>query len=376
MRKTRTTKISGRVLRWIRGPWAPLVIGVILISAMITFRIYLNVRSAKIDEARRSEWTPPFQELAAHLEEVIRSYNISLNVVGSEDWTGGIWQVHVPADLPIPSLHLAFQQEVRPFGADILQAKSDPSSGRVSLQVGWRDSAFFLIQLLPMMDKQWGGGKIALVIDDFGLKWSSLVESYIALGNEITLSVIPGERMSTRVAREAIRGGCEVILHLPMEPLSAPFTDNGYIILSKMPLYKIREVLRRSFESVPTASGVNNHMGSRVTSDRQTITQVLQELHKFGIYFLDSRTTSTSVAYDVAVELGMKCAKRDVFFDVDIDREEIRSRLNELSEKAKEQGYAIGIGHCHQATFSVLQEEMPKLRKKGFQFVRLSEVMQ
>ena len=101
----------------------------------------------------------------------------------------------------------------------------------------------------------------------------------------------------------------------------------------------------------------------------------MQDIRNRGLYFLDSRTTSKTVAYNVARELGVPCAKRDVFIDVENSREFIRGSLWDLAERAGKRGFAVGIGHSRPLTLEVLKEEIPKIAARGYQFVHLSDVV-
>ena len=203
----------------------------------------------------------------------------------------------------------------------------------------------------------------------------AFIRSFLKLGVDITVSVIPGQPQSASIAQQVSQLGAEVILHLPMEPLSASYKDDGYIILADMNQDAVIGVLNRGLEDVPGIVGVNNHMGSRVTSNRRTMTWIMQELHTRGLYFLDSRTFARSVAYQVAREMGLPTGKRDVFLDTDRSREAIKKQVWELVKKSRQNSFAIGIGHCHQETLDVLREEIPKIQEKGYRFVTLSKVI-
>ncbi|MCM8780086.1 MAG: divergent polysaccharide deacetylase family protein, partial [Candidatus Omnitrophica bacterium] len=61
--------------------------------------------------------------------------------------------------------------------------------------------------------------------------------------------------------------------------------------------------------------------------------------------------------------------------DNESDPAYIRAQLQELKDLAQSRGWAIGIGHARKATLEVLKEEMPKLQKEGFKFVKISELV-
>jgi polysaccharide deacetylase 2 family uncharacterized protein YibQ len=126
---------------------------------------------------------------------------------------------------------------------------------------------------------------------------------------------------------------------------------------------------------VPGVIGVNNHMGSKATQDRPTLAPVFQLLAERGLFFMDSYTIASSVAYPMARETGLRTARRDVFLDVAEGETSIREKLWELARRARKNGSAIGIGHCHRDMLHALQNEIPAIQAKGFRFVQLSELV-
>lgn len=352
-----------------------MAVGSFLILLMVVVRTYWTRRDdseTAVSPIKDTSWV---EELKQVLGDVLDEHGVSWGLQKHQKNRVEVWQVRVPNDLPIPSLHLAIQEGLGRVGAQVLFAKSEPISGLVSLQIGWQDSCFIEAHLSNLKDIWREEGKIALIIDDFGDRWDHSSKSFLDLGADITMSVLPGRKMSSEVARELRRRGFEVILHLPMEPFNSPYKNDGYIILANMDRQEILRVIQRSLDDVPGVVGVNNHMGSKVTSDRRSITDVLEELKAKNLYFVDSRTIAASVAGEVAQVLGLRYGERDVFFDVEREKDTIRKRLWELTQKAKVNGFSIGIGHCQRMTLEVLQEEIPKIQAKGFRFVRVSEVV-
>lgn len=71
--------------------------------------------------------------------------------------------------------------------------------------------------------------------------------------------------------------------------------------LSKQPLEKdtlrpemsseeIERIIREAYGKVPYAVGLNNHMGSAMTSNLFGMQKVMQALERYNLYFLDSVT--------------------------------------------------------------------------------------
>ena len=132
------------------------------------------------------------------------------------------------------------------------------------------------------------------------------------------------------------------------------------------------ETLSDDLDSVPGATGVNNHEGSALTENREAMTFLMVELKARNVFFLDSYTNSKSVAYAVAKESGMKAARRDVFLDDDDSPAVIRKQLDELARLARKNGSAIGIGHPHSATLAELKTWLAEADELGIEIVPVS----
>jgi len=198
--------------------------------------------------------------------------------------------------------------------------------------------------------------KIGIIIDDVGYD-SSLAKAFIQLDLPLTLSILPFAPGSKSIAQRAKKEGREIMLHLPMEPINYPAVDPGDgVLLLSMDKEMILEVLNRDLSWVPFASGVNNHMGSRFTASEEKMVVVLTELKRRGLYFIDSRTTSRSVAFKVAKRMALRTASRDIFLDNELSENALKIQMERLLSLARQKGWAIGIGHPHQETLELLKK--------------------
>jgi polysaccharide deacetylase 2 family uncharacterized protein YibQ len=107
---------------------------------------------------------------------------------------------------------------------------------------------------------------------------------------------------------------------------------------------------------------------------------VLRALKKRGLFFLDSRTSSMSVGYDLAREMGLKTGRRRVFLDhpdgeKGADAASTEGQLRKLSKLAKREGQAIAIGHPHAGTIEALRHTLPRLIAEGVEVVPVSALM-
>lgn len=197
--------------------------------------------------------------------------------------------------------------------------------------------------------------KIAIIIDDLGYD-SSLANVFINLDLPLTLSVLPFTPHTQSIAREARKEGREIMLHLPMEPRSYPNINPGDgVLLVSMDEDMILKVLDSDLREIPFVVGVNNHMGSRFTENREKMMIVLAELKRRGLYFIDSKTSRNSVAFNLAKKIEIHTARRDIFLDNDLSESALKIQMDRLLNLARHRGHAIGIGHPHKETLRLLK---------------------
>jgi polysaccharide deacetylase 2 family uncharacterized protein YibQ len=213
-------------------------------------------------------------------------------------------------------------------------------------------------------------------MDDMGSSLEVLDE-LIALGRQVNVSVLPYSPHAAETARIAHENGLEVLLHLPLESLNnhADMTNTEGLILAGMTEPDILRSFETSWRRVPFARGVNNHMGSRFTAERDLMRIILRPLKEKGLFFVDSRTTAKTVALDEARKMGIPATERDVFLDADEDRGRIRGRLIELFQKARKKGHAVGICHPFPETLAVLRTSFQLLDIYGLEAVPVSRLV-
>jgi polysaccharide deacetylase 2 family uncharacterized protein YibQ len=117
-------------------------------------------------------------------------------------------------------------------------------------------------------------------------------------------------------------------------------------------------------------------MGSRITADSQLMSIILGRLKDRDLFFIDSRTTSSSVAYDIAQNLNIPSAYRHIFLDGELDERYIKRQLIELFRRAQKNGFALGICHPTKETLKVLKENFHLIDEYGLEPVRASQVVQ
>ena len=216
--------------------------------------------------------------------------------------------------------------------------------------------------------------RIAIIIDDLGYK-QKLDKAFIHFDLPLSLSILPHGPYTEYAVKESQRKGRETLLHMPMEPNGYPDLNSGPgSLLTSMNNSGIRKQVSDLIRKTPGIKGVNNHMGSKFTQRRNKMIPVLNELKKRKLFFVDSRTTTETVAFNTAKEIGVPAAKKDVFLDHEISHKAIRFQVERLMGIARYSGSAIGIGHPYKETYQVLKEYEAKL-KKDFVVVPVSKLV-
>jgi uncharacterized protein len=210
------------------------------------------------------------------------------------------------------------------------------------------------------------GIPVAIIIDDIGYD-RKMAEGFLALGVPLTFSVLPKGTYNHSIIDEALKKNVEIMLHLPMEPNNYPSVNPGPgALLSTMSPDELIAQLKADLDSVPTAKGVNNHMGSKLTASSSQMRQIFTILKKRDLFFVDSRTSVKTLCRPSAALLRLPFAERDVFIDHEPTPAFIKKQLRLLIKRARRQGYAIGIAHPHPVTLAVLKEMLPELKNALF----------
>jgi polysaccharide deacetylase 2 family uncharacterized protein YibQ len=205
---------------------------------------------------------------------------------------------------------------------------------------------------------------VSIIIDDMGYK-KGISEKFCRLDAALTFSVFPYSPFKTNIIKNASDHGVEIMLHLPMEPNEYPRVNPGPgALLSSMTPDELIGQLNRNLDDVPLAKGVNNHMGSRLTGSSFQMNQIFSILKKRQLFFIDSRTTTETVARQSARLLQVPFSQRDIFLDHVQERAFIEKQILELIKTAKQHGEAVGIGHPYEVTFEVLRNMLPKIKNQ------------
>jgi polysaccharide deacetylase 2 family uncharacterized protein YibQ len=218
------------------------------------------------------------------------------------------------------------------------------------------------------------GARLAIIIDDLGNDRAA-ADAIFALQCPITISVLPNHPRSIEIAQEAHRRGYQVMLHLPMEAMGNERPE-AQELRPGMSAGEVTALVANLLQAVPDVAGVNNHQGSQSTADAALMDELMPVLRERNLFYVDSRTTAATVAYDAAQRIGVRSGFRNVpFLDDVAEVGAVRKQLQLALRDARKKGDAIAIGHPHAATLQALREVLAEAKAQGVRLVFVSEVV-
>lgn len=220
------------------------------------------------------------------------------------------------------------------------------------------------------------GGRpmIAVIIDDMGVD-KRRSEKILQLHGPLTVSFMSYAEELPRQTGDARAHGHELMMHVPMEPMSVSIDPGPGVLLVSLTAEELRRRIEEDLDRFDGYVGINNHMGSKFTAYGPGMQLVMDSLRQRGLLFIDSLTTDRSVGLALAEKAGVPTAARNVFLDNAGDLASVQVQLAKLEDVARKKGTAIAIGHPRDATIQALAGWLPTLAGKGLVLVPVTEVV-
>lgn len=215
--------------------------------------------------------------------------------------------------------------------------------------------------------------RMVLIIDDMGYNLPK-GQAALDLPGAVTYSILPFTPYAKRFANAAHDSGREVMLHVPMANTNAKELGPG-ALTADMPQEAVQTGLNKALDETPHVSGVNNHMGSLLTSMEQPMGWVMETLKARNLYFVDSLTTVKSVGWKQAREAQIPYLKRHVFLDHQRNEAFIHGQFQRALNIAGKFGFVVVIGHPYPETTQYLARILPDIHKLGIRLVPASAIV-
>jgi polysaccharide deacetylase 2 family uncharacterized protein YibQ len=202
------------------------------------------------------------------------------------------------------------------------------------------------------------------------------VKELLKINADLTYSVLPFLTHSREAAEMLHSANKEILLHLPMEPVSYPREKPGSgALFTDMNNEELVFQLEKDIEAVPYIAGINNHMGSKFMENKEKLTLIFSKLKKKNLFFIDSRTAANSEAFAAAQKVGLQVAARKIFLDNNRDYNEIYNNLINITNNNGDVSPLIVIGHPYPETIRAIKDATRVLREKGILIVPVSQVI-
>lgn len=216
---------------------------------------------------------------------------------------------------------------------------------------------------------------IAIIIDDLGYR-ATVGRRTVRLPGPVACAILPHTPYAVELAKLAYEAGKEVLLHQPFEAIDSQASPEPGVIGLDTTRKEFARILNANLAAVPFAVGLNNHMGSLLTRHPGHMQWLMEELGKRPrMFFVDSRTTPSSVAIQLAIENEVPAIARHVFLDRDPTPAAVTAQLRRLEDIARRRGFAVAIGHPYPVTLDVLESELVRLDHENLRLVPVADIV-
>ncbi len=207
--------------------------------------------------------------------------------------------------------------------------------------------------------------KLAIIIDDVTTQYQ--VNTINKIPYPITMAFLPPTPRHKNSA--IIANDVDIhMIHLPLEASSLHLEELNTLHITDS-INIIDKRMQELKKLYPNTKYLNNHTGSKFTSNSEAMNKLLSVLKKYNYTFLDSRTTAKTVAKKYAKKYNVKYLSRNIFLDNKRDKNYIQKQLRKAVRTAKKDGIAIAIGHPHSITLKTLTQSKHLLQGLDIVFI-------
>lgn len=202
--------------------------------------------------------------------------------------------------------------------------------------------------------------QIAIVLDDVGNSQHDL--QALTLPSAITFAILPYTPYAKEIARQAIKQGRDMLLHVPMQAKAHNNNLGAGALLLHMEEQQFKDTLTNALNFLPSVTGISNHMGSALTEHVKQMQWVMDVLYQQGLYFLDSRTTVNTTGEYSANISAIPALRRHVFLDNIKTEKAMEKQLQHAIQLGKKNTAVVIIAHPYPVTLKFLNERFAQQR--------------
>ncbi|MCO4782862.1 MAG: divergent polysaccharide deacetylase family protein [Candidatus Cloacimonetes bacterium] len=312
------------------------------------------------------------QSIKAFLETYLDSLSYPYSILVHDDRSDHFFiQYQVPNWVNLKFLHRKFSRDIFKNCGYSGQFNSNEVGQELEINLQNRQQAHIIFS------KNHPRAKVAIIVDDMGY----MGKGYRLLKKiplSITFAVLPFYEQSKVLAKQSYKLGYELMLHMPMQPAKGrAYFDFDHMIKEGLSPLEVQSRTKSLLSSVPLIVGVNNHQGSLSTSNQKYMDIIMQEIKDHSkLYFIDSITSSKSVAFKTAKRLGVPTLKRNYgFLDNDKDQNIIRNNLRGLIKKSYKRKTQIAIMHEKKVSALALMDVIQEFKDAEIEIVSPGDLL-
>lgn len=201
--------------------------------------------------------------------------------------------------------------------------------------------------------------KLVIIMDD--VSYAHDVKAIQSTGLPLVMSFLPPSSRHPDSALLAKQHHMYMV-HLPLEAVAFQDEEPNTLRIDSTE-DEIEKRLNALKQLFPNVHYMNNHTGSKFTTDSVAMERLIHVMQKEGLQFVDSRTIATTKGREVTAKYGMRYLVRDVFLDDKDGVANVKKQIKEAVVKAKRYGFAIAIGHPRVDTIQALKESKEILQE-------------
>jgi polysaccharide deacetylase 2 family uncharacterized protein YibQ len=337
-----------RVRAWIAG-----LLAILAVLIFVGDRFFVLVKP-NLDRIKRSRQAATMGEFEQSLRRVLGDYGIPESWVkthavrmADSALERNEWMISIPRDVAIASINHDIKETLEPYGA-LTFAVENAKTRQVTIHI--RVAAFVRYSLIftPSETARRQAGRLVFMVDKIADAPTSEFEALLACKDPVIGIVTPSRDVlqrydQLRLARK------DVILHVHV---SARKTDaSQYALSDDLGEADVRKKLRVIVKTFRGASAFF------LTSDKTPSASgviVQEELQSNGLRRIDPTLLS--------------------YLDRTLEDGNMSSRVNDVSSAAVKSGTSIGVAELKDGIIAFLISEMNRLRKRGFKFIRPTEL--
>lgn len=344
------TKDPGLRLRmWIAGLLVVSIVGLYVVDR------YVTLVQPNIERMRTQRDFESVKSLENDVRKVLNDFGIKQEWVrersidiGEIGHVRDLWLIRVPYYLPLASVNLDLKAIIEQYGGKAF-AVENTRKARIALHITFRGKVRYSLLFMPTPEVSREAGRIALLVDGIDDAPNGEIERYLSSREPIACIVEP-HKDNIPLHTQLRKHQKDVVLHLHFRPVTEQESrfelaeDLGKEELASHLHYIVRNFPGSSFYYITSERALGIH--SRMVDD------IMRTL---GLRKLESAT----LAY---IDRG--------------SREAVMSaRMNDIAALSVREGTSIGVIELRDEIMTFLDHEIARLRKKGFDFVRLSRVL-